>query len=298
MSPTLVRIAFVFNIDKDNSFDNRFISTRAKRHAIEEKYKSEISISDLELYYVLACKEAEDLPVIFTDREYYMKLWYEGSEELPHIDDAKIKTLQDLMEAKGALIAEYLRKEESEVHCDLVQEDVGSLGLDAGAVQEMDNNGSDEDLEEEDDYPIVELRKHNEALPEVLGHHAPSHIEAPIAAPASKMPTLADFIAKVDAEANNDVQRNSTKRDALFVDNDGDIELCDAEPRTKRPRTFDGWRAEEQSKMEVDGAILEGTIGRALQEVENNATKASIWIKKKKAARHRNQNRLDTLRRY
>ncbi|KAK3065430.1 hypothetical protein LTS18_009273 [Coniosporium uncinatum] len=164
MSPTLVRIAFVFSIDKDNSFNDKFISTRAKRHAIEEKYKSEISVSDLELYYMLACKEAEDLPDIFSDREYYMKLWYEDSGNLPHVDDAKIKALQDLMEAKGALIADYLRREETQVDCDLVQEDVANLGLDAEADQEMNNKGSDEDIDEQDDYPIVELRKQYEAL--------------------------------------------------------------------------------------------------------------------------------------
>jgi len=112
------------------------------------------------------------------------------------------------------------------------------------------------------------------------------------------MPSLADFIAKVDAEANNDIKDDSTKRGALFVDNDGDLEVSDAEPRAKRARTFDEWNAEEGSKMEVDGAVLEGTVGRTLQEVDSNAAKISSGKKRKRSVRHRNQNWLDTLRRY
>jgi len=73
-----------------------------------------------------------------------------------------------------------------------------------------------------------------------------------------KCSSLAEFINKVDAEANNDVEHNFTKRNMLFVDNDRDNELSDVEPRAKRARTFTEWKAEKESKVEVDGAVPEG----------------------------------------
>jgi len=62
MTPSLMRIALMIDVDKDRSGNSKFVSTCVRRYLMIKRYESSVQLDNLECSNKMAYWEADDSP--------------------------------------------------------------------------------------------------------------------------------------------------------------------------------------------------------------------------------------------